>query len=148
MLTLEDFRMTGILASGGRAPYGRDPKRELDTQLPDSNRQLETIRNRRNPFKIMQITFSNRPKKTGSNLPPTIASAAVIRPFDLQLLTFNPQKANKRLMETNPSSKLATIHSNQRTSLFLIETKNPFPTSTRFSSLTRYCRIRAGGNRR
>jgi hypothetical protein len=31
---------------------------------PNSNRQLETIRNRLNPFTIMQMTFSNRPKKT------------------------------------------------------------------------------------
>jgi hypothetical protein len=29
---------------------------------PDSNRQLETIRNGRNPFNNMQMTFSNRPK--------------------------------------------------------------------------------------
>ena len=33
------------------------------TELPDSNRQLETIRNRRNPLRIKQIAFSNRPKK-------------------------------------------------------------------------------------
>jgi hypothetical protein len=32
--------------------------------MPDSNRQLETIRNGGNPFKNMQMTFSNRPKKT------------------------------------------------------------------------------------
>jgi hypothetical protein len=41
-----------------------------------SNRQLETIRNRRKPFKIMHMTFSNRPKKTkvhsaASNAPAT-----------------------------------------------------------------------------
>jgi hypothetical protein len=41
-----------------------------------SNRQLETIRNRRKPFKIMHMTFSNRPKKTkvhsaASNTPAT-----------------------------------------------------------------------------
>jgi hypothetical protein len=44
-------------------PYGVDPRRELDLQLPNSNRQLETIRNGRNSPKIMQMTFSNRPKK-------------------------------------------------------------------------------------
>src|ERR1700675_2716238 len=35
-----------------------------------SNRQLETIRNGRNPFKIKQITFSNRPKISGFQQPP------------------------------------------------------------------------------
>jgi hypothetical protein len=44
-------------------PYGVDPRREPDLQLPNSNRQLETIRNGGNPFKIMQMTFSNRLKK-------------------------------------------------------------------------------------
>ena len=34
--------------------------------LPISNRQLETIRNGRSPFKINRLTFSNRPKKTNS----------------------------------------------------------------------------------
>src|ERR1700675_3356315 len=35
---------------------------DSDLALPYSNRQLETIRNRRNSFKNKQITFSNRPK--------------------------------------------------------------------------------------
>jgi hypothetical protein len=43
-------------------PYGVDPKREIDNPLTVSNRQLETIRNRHNPFTINQMTFSNRPK--------------------------------------------------------------------------------------
>jgi hypothetical protein len=33
--------------------------------LQNPNRQLETIRNRHNPFTINQMAFSNRPKKTG-----------------------------------------------------------------------------------
>jgi hypothetical protein len=40
---------------------------------PNSNRQLETIRNRRNSFTIMQMTFSNRPKKTEVAGGPTTA---------------------------------------------------------------------------
>jgi hypothetical protein len=34
-----------------------------------SNRQLETIRNRRNPPKFSHLSFSNRPKKTNSIFP-------------------------------------------------------------------------------
>jgi hypothetical protein len=44
-------------------PCDVDPKRESSPKLADSNRQLETIRNRRNPFGIKQMNFSNRPKK-------------------------------------------------------------------------------------
>jgi hypothetical protein len=43
-------------------PFDVDPKREIDNPLTVSNRQLETIRNRHNPFTINQMTFSNRPK--------------------------------------------------------------------------------------
>jgi hypothetical protein len=43
--------------------------------LQDSNRQLETIRNGRNPFTINQMTFSNRPKKTGVERAPKIPKA-------------------------------------------------------------------------
>src|ERR1700675_4806938 len=65
MLRMENFRMT----SGDqlvRGSYHVDPKWERDSELPDSNRQLETIRNGRSPFKINRLTFSNRPKKTNS----------------------------------------------------------------------------------
>jgi hypothetical protein len=43
-------------------PFDVDPKRETDNPLTVSNRQLETIRNRHNPFTINQMTFSSRPK--------------------------------------------------------------------------------------
>jgi hypothetical protein len=46
-------------SSAQSPPYDVDPKRELAPKLPNSNRQLETIRNSRNPFKIRQMTFSN-----------------------------------------------------------------------------------------
>jgi hypothetical protein len=49
-----------------RGSYHVDPKWELIVQLPNSNRQLETIRNGRNPLKINRMTISNRPKKTES----------------------------------------------------------------------------------
>src|ERR1700675_3600735 len=42
-------------------------------QPPDSNRQLETIRNGHNPFINMQMTFSNRPKKTEVKNSPSFA---------------------------------------------------------------------------
>jgi hypothetical protein len=44
---------------------------------PDSNRQLETIRNARNPFKIMQITFSNRPKKKDPIFPSAFTNHSI-----------------------------------------------------------------------
>jgi hypothetical protein len=44
-------------------PCDVDPRRESSPKLADSNRQLETIRNGRNPFEIKQMNFSNRPKK-------------------------------------------------------------------------------------
>jgi hypothetical protein len=56
---------------------------------PDSNRQLETIRNRSNPFTIMQMTFSNRPKKTGAIFAGPAESAAILRLSNFQLLTSN-----------------------------------------------------------
>jgi hypothetical protein len=66
--------------------------------LQDSNRQLETIRNGRNPFTINQMTFSNRPKKTQVQWAPKAAKART--PAGSQRYEWQRQRADK----TNSSS--------------------------------------------
>jgi hypothetical protein len=60
-------RRGGLLLKGcgqlSLAPAGKYAPR------PNSNRQLETIRNSYNPPNIKQITFSNRPKKSPLHAP-------------------------------------------------------------------------------
>jgi hypothetical protein len=70
----------GQISSGrdwpGRAPRWASPERMRPAVArsrpkirPNSNRQLETIRNSYNPPNIKQITFSNRPKKSPLHAP-------------------------------------------------------------------------------
>jgi hypothetical protein len=54
-------------------PHSSIQPQASGVQPPDSNRQLETIRNGHNPFINMQMTFSNRPKKTEVKNSPSFA---------------------------------------------------------------------------
>jgi hypothetical protein len=98
----------------------------LTPNLWISNRQLETIRNGRNPFEIRQMTFSNRPKKTGPIFVSGLTRVALATPTsNFQPRASGLQKAKKRLMETYANSKNPVSHTRQKTSHFLIETINP-----------------------
>jgi hypothetical protein len=73
-----------------------------------SNRQLETIRNGRNPFEIKQMTFSNRPKKQRHPGRKTAGSEG------------GEQKANRN----TPELEFGATGGKQRDMQILIETKN------------------------
>jgi hypothetical protein len=83
----------------------------------ESNRQLETIRNGRNPFKSMHMTFSNRLKKTESIFATPRESAGTIRLSNLQLPTSHLCTSNRpyRRLEFNisPTKQRTEVLSNR-----------------------------------
>ncbi len=72
---------------------------------PDSNRQLETIRNRRNPIRMNQMTFSNRPKISHSFRllsPFAIRPGSPSEPAEGQALDVNEGRAHEVRRRAHP----------------------------------------------
>jgi hypothetical protein len=75
--------------------------------LPDPNRQLETIRNRRNPSEFNQMTFSNRPKKKDSISPSQLTTQCIPnRPYRRLEINISPTKQRTEVLSNRPKSSV------------------------------------------
>jgi hypothetical protein len=73
--------------------------------LQNPNRQLETIRNRHNPFTINQMTFSNRPKKTEVRRAPKSREKARAREI-LRLWAGSSQETGRKNQRAGPPLRM------------------------------------------